>query len=239
MRRMPLEDLSLILNQVGLFRDLPPEVRDVLARATQVVSLAKGQAFQGSGVGHVMSGHLKQAISMPDGGEKVIDILGPHRQFGLAELFGRAEHGGAVVAVTPAVVLQIGREAVLQALESCSELPRRMLGEMAQRQFSIQQEMAADGCQSGASRVEEYLLRYAEPSRDGRALVDLPFPKLVMAARLGLTPETLSRIFREMSEAGLIQVQGRQVWLQPCLLMRRGVSAPVAARPAQRSHAFC
>ncbi|MCE1187180.1 MAG: cyclic nucleotide-binding domain-containing protein, partial [Rhodocyclales bacterium] len=88
MRRMPLEDLSLILNQVGLFRDLPSNVREILARATQIVSLAKGQAFQGSGLGHVMSGHLKQAMSTPDGGEKVLDILGPHQQFGLAELFG-------------------------------------------------------------------------------------------------------------------------------------------------------
>ncbi|MGL4408550.1 MAG: Crp/Fnr family transcriptional regulator [Zoogloea sp.] len=237
MCRMPLEDLSLILNQVGLFRDLPQEVREILARATQVLSLAKGQAFQGSGVGHVMSGHLKQAITTPDGSEKVIDILGPHRQFGLAELFGRAGHACAVVAVTPVVLLQIGREAVLQALEICPELPRRMLGEMARRQFSIEHEMAADGCQSGASRVEEYLLSLAEPTRDGRALVDLPFPKLVMAARLGLTPETLSRIFREMSEAGLIEVRGRQVWLQPCLLGRKPTRG---VRPSsQLAHAFC
>jgi hypothetical protein len=32
-------------------------------------------------------------------------------------------------------------------------------------------------------------------------------PKHVLAARMGITPETLSRIFRELSDAGMIQRQ--------------------------------
>ena len=41
--------------------------------------------------------------------------------------------------------------------------------------------------------------------------VELPTSKQVIASLLNLTPETLSRIFHELSSAGLIVVQGKHV----------------------------
>jgi len=39
----------------------------------------------------------------------------------------------------------------------------------------------------------------------------LPAPKQVIASRLNLTPETLSRIFHELSMANLIAVKGKKI----------------------------
>lgn len=41
----------------------------------------------------------------------------------------------------------------------------------------------------------------------------LPTSKQVIASRLNLTPETLSRIFHQLSETGLITVQGKHITL--------------------------
>jgi len=41
--------------------------------------------------------------------------------------------------------------------------------------------------------------------------VTLPVSKAVLASRLNLTPEHFSRILHDLSEAGLIAVEGRQV----------------------------
>jgi len=45
----------------------------------------------------------------------------------------------------------------------------------------------------------------------GQAAFILPASKQVIASRLNLSPETLSRIFAELSRAGLIDVDGRAV----------------------------
>jgi CRP-like cAMP-binding protein len=41
----------------------------------------------------------------------------------------------------------------------------------------------------------------------------LPFSKATVASKLNLSPETLSRLFAELSEQGVLTVKGRQLLL--------------------------
>lgn len=219
-----LDDLSLILGEISLFRALPGEEISEIAHAAEVISLGKGCAIYAAGdrpraLYHVMSGHLKVSVSSRDGGEKVIEILSPRQLFGVSELFGDAPCVSSVETVTPVVLLAVGRDAILRAIERDQALARRMLGAMAQRQSSIERDIAADCFQSGTDKVVDYLRRLADSAaKSGRAQgrvveIELEIPKYVLAARMGFTPETLSRIFRELSDAGMIHVHGKLVTL--------------------------
>lgn len=215
-----LEDLSLVLGEVAIFRGLSAAVTAEVARSVQILSLPKGAPVYAAGerpkaLYHVMSGHLKVAVSSPEGGEKVIEILSPNQLFGVAELFGDASYVSSVEAVTPVVALAIGRDAILRAIEQDPCVSRRMLAALAQRQSSIEREIAADCFQSGSAKVVDYLCRLAGPSLGAGqdVVLELEIPKHVLAARLGFTPETLSRIFRELADAGEIHVHGKQVTL--------------------------
>ena len=88
-----LQDISLVLGEVAIFRGLPAAVSAEIARSVQILSLPKGARVYACGerpkaLYHVMSGHLKVGVSSPDGGEKVIELLAPKQVFGVAELFG-------------------------------------------------------------------------------------------------------------------------------------------------------
>ena len=88
-----IDDLSLVLGEIALFRGLPSSAVSDIARSTQVLSLPKGSKVYSAGerpraLYHVMSGHLKVAVCSSEGGEKVIEILSPRQIFGVAELFG-------------------------------------------------------------------------------------------------------------------------------------------------------
>ncbi len=218
--RIGLDDLFLMLGEIALFRDLSEDVISDVARSAEVISLGKGRSVFTAGdrpkaLYHVMSGHLKVSVSSQDGGEKVIEILSPRQLFGVAELFGDSPCVSSVEAVTPVVLLAVAREGVLHAVEKDAGLSRRMLSAMAQRQSSIERDIAADCFQSGSAKVVDYLLRLGGAAiKSGRQLdLELEIPKHVLAARMGFTPETLSRIFRELSDAGMILVHGRQVTL--------------------------
>lgn len=212
-------DLSSFLGELPLFRGLPDVVITELARAAQVVSSGKGVAVYASGdrpkaLYHVMSGHLKVALSSPEGGEKVIELLSPRQLFGVAELFGDAPCVSSVETVTPTVLLSIGREGIFRAMEMEPRLMRRLLATLAERQSSIERDIAADSFQSGSAKVVEYLRGLAgRVVAASRIELELAIPKNVLAARMGFTPETLSRIFRELADGGFIQVFGKHVTL--------------------------
>ncbi len=239
-----LDDLALLLGEVALFRDLPSSAITDIARSTEVVSLPKCRIVYAAGdfpraLYHVMSGHLKVSVSSPDGDEKVIEILSPRDVFGVAELFDDAPCVSAVETVTPVVLMAIGREGVLRAIEHDPGLSRRMLGAMARRQTSIERDIAAECFQSGTAKVVASLLRLAGAEAAGGepVVLELAIPKHVLAARLGFTPETLSRIFRELSDAGMIHVHGKQVTLTAAFIRCYAAvdaHAPRVGRPAGR-----
>ena len=242
------DDLSLMLGEIALFRGLPLAVIAEVARASQVLSLPKGRVIYAAGdrprgLYYVMSGHLKTVVSSPEGGEKVIEILSPRQVFGVAELFADAACVSTVETVTPVVVMAVGRDGVFRAMEQEPEVARRMLSAMAERQSSIERDIAADCFQSGSAKVVDYLVRLAveHGCEAGQVELELEIPKHVLAARLGFTPETLSRIFRELSDAGMIHVHGKQVTLMEAFsrqhLARPGLrrSAAAAPRRAERS----
>jgi CRP-like cAMP-binding protein len=53
--------------------------------------------------------------------------------------------------------------------------------------------------QTGAQRVAEFLLELA-PCTGGRCEVTLPYDKVLIAGRLGMKPESLSRAFARLKE---------------------------------------
>jgi len=56
--------------------------------------------------------------------------------------------------------------------------------------------------QSGVQRVAEFLASLA-PVEHGSCVIALPFDKVLIAARLGLKPESLSRAFARLRSVGV------------------------------------
>jgi len=84
------------------------------------------------------------------------------------------------------------------------------------RLHSLIQDVESYSLRSSTQRVIGYLLQQCPATggsgeTSGQAAFILPASKQVIASRLNLSPETLSRIFAELSRAGLIDVDGRAV----------------------------
>ncbi len=75
-------------------------------------------------------------------------------------------------------------------------------------------DVQAYALQNGVQRVIGYLLRDqgVEDCVSGEIVtVSLPVSKATVASRLSLTPEYFSRVLRELEEAGLIEVDKRDI----------------------------
>ena len=62
-------------------------------------------------------------------------------------------------------------------------------------------------CRNAAQRLGSFLLKLSD--KEGNA-AELPMPKRNLAARIGMTPETLSRTLQVLADNGLV-VRGRQI----------------------------
>ena len=124
------------------------------------------------------------------------------------------------------LLLHISRNAVIDLLEQDTSFARHMLGGLSMRLHSLVQDVESYSLRSSTQRVIGFLLQHCDRECEGRSLAPdaqtfaLPTSKQVIASRLNLTPETLSRIFHDLSEAGLITVQGKQITIHDVCRLR-------------------
>jgi len=215
----PNVDIPTLLRQVSFFSELSSEDIERVARYTRERLLDKGEVlFQRGDPVHgfyfVVSGQMKLAVSSAQGNEKVVEIISPMQSFGEAVMFLNRPYPVFAEALVPARLLHIGQAVVSDLIDQDSTFARKLLAGMAIRLHGMIQDVETYSLRSSTQRVIGYLLQQVE--QDGAAGardIELPTSKQVIASRLNLTPETLSRIFHDLADAGLITVHGKHISL--------------------------
>lgn len=115
------------------------------------------------------------------------------------------------VAETTVVLRRVPLEEFRNALTGGSPELHAVLSDVA-RAHRQQTELAVSRLAKDAeARCAEWLLRHAENSDKGVCSVQLQQRKRLIAAQLGIAPETLSRVLRHLRERSLISGSGRTV----------------------------
>lgn len=208
-----------LLSRLSLFSGLTPEQLDIICRGSYFVDLKKGEILfhQGDpvrGFFFVVRGQMQLAISTAEGAEKVVEIVTAMDSFGEAVVFEGLRYPVTAAALVPTTLLGISSSAVLDLLDKDPSFARRMLANMARRLRGLIRDVEAYSLHSSIQRVVGFLLHEAESdTRSGKHAVILPAKKQVIASRLNIAPETLSRVLNDLSAAGLITVEGRRIIL--------------------------
>ena len=211
-------DISQILKRIPLFQELSPEQVDTLAAQAREKRLHKGEMLfqkgdQPRGFYAIVYGQVKLAFPSASGNEKVVEILGPQQSFGEAVMFMDRPYPVFAESLADTLLLHIARSAVFEMLETDSSFARRMLAGLSVRLHGLIRDVESYSLRSSAQRVIGFLLQRTGNDEDetGDVQIELPTSKQVIASRLNLTPETLSRIFHDLAAAKLISVHGKHV----------------------------
>jgi len=227
----PLEpDRALqVLSHVPLFQAVSPEqLRSLLAGLTEHrlqrgdVLFHRGDAVTGFYV--VAFGLVKLGMTNAQGVEKVVEIIQQGQSLGEAVMFLRKPYPVTAEALQDSLLLRVEQSAVDRLLESDPQFARRMLAGLSVRLHTLVRDVETYSERSSTQRVIGYLLQQCEQALAGEDddthAVDLSTSKQVIASRLSLTPETLSRSFQELARAGLIEVQGRTIHIHSARRLR-------------------
>ena len=139
----------------------------------------------------VAHGRLNLVYSTASGREQTVRSLGPGEFLGEMALFYDAVLEGDVIAAEDSAVCVLPRKAVKEVLNHPAAL-LRLVEEMARRLSQAEQLIADIGLKEVGQRLAAELVRLAQAS-PGNLSITVPMPWSQLAARLGTTPETLSR----------------------------------------------
>ena len=202
-----------------MFRELSAEQQEKILTDVREVRLdkgrhifSKGDPVQGFHV--VVYGQVKLFLPSAQGNEKVVEIIGPQQSFGEAVMFLGKPYPVSAEALADTLLLHVSRESILGLLETDTSFARRLLAGLSMRLHSLLLDVESYSLRSSTQRVIGFLLQHCDAGEEDTAEVlnlTLPTSKQVIASRLNLTPETLSRIFSELTARDLIEVQGRAI----------------------------
>jgi len=188
----------------------------------------------------VVRGQMQLAVSTAEGSAKVVEIVTAGETFGEAVVFDGLTYPVTATALVGTRLLGVSSRAVLGLLDTDPAFARRLLANMAVRLRRLIRDVEAYSLRSSVQRVIGFLLYDAADDAPGEAagecVVELPTRKQVLASRLNIAPETLSRILHDLSAEGLISVDGRRIVLHdvPRLEARLDLGVNPATIPGVR-----
>lgn len=164
--------------------------------------------------------------------ERVIRLVGPGETFGEAALFLEQPLPVDVSAVADTALLVVPAAPLLALFDRDPRFARGLLAAVCQRL----QLLVADFESATVHGARERLASYLSSLDATSGIAHLPAAKSLIAARLGMTKETLSRLLRLLSDEGLIAVAGRDIRVVDPARLAAAARAPLdAAHPPVRA----
>jgi CRP-like cAMP-binding protein len=196
-----------IANQSILFSSLPEDLADSLLERATVKSYDRGttvflQGEPAASVFIVLDGWVKLFRISPNGAEAVVGIFTRGRSFGEAAAFQGDVFPVGAEAVTDCRLLKVSAPLILETMKSHPELCTAVLAATFRHLHSLVGQIEQLKAQTGAQRVAEFLLELCHVG-DGACTVTLPYDKALIAGRLGMKPESLSRAFARLRDCGV------------------------------------
>lgn len=228
MRREP--DIAAFLAHLPLFQGLHRAEIARLAAATTRRELRRGevlfrQADAVTGLHAVVYGRIALAASVPGKRGRLNDVVAPGESFGEAVMFLGKPYIVTAKALTDALVLHVDKAAVLAELERNPMLARRIIASLAEKLHGAIRESEARASGSAEERFAAWLVRLAR-TQSGAANVELPDAKKLVASRLDISAEHLSRVLRALADKGLIVVRRRNIAIPDVARLRDWHESP-------------
>ena len=221
-----------------LFSHLAADQLERVARRARRVTLADGESLfeQGDRADRfylLLGGQIKLYRLSPAGNEKVIEVVTPGSTFAEALMFlDRPHYPVGAQALAASTLISVDAHDFSAMLRESVDTCFLLMGDMSQRLRGLIREIDDLSLHSATCRVAGYLLAQAADRGDE---FELNVPKQILASRLSVKPETFSRIIRNLSEQGLIRIDGNRVSVRQGEAMRNVADACALPQDALHS----
>ncbi|HVM81848.1 MAG TPA: cyclic nucleotide-binding domain-containing protein [Stellaceae bacterium] len=209
-----MSDTVAPLRDVPIFADLADATLARIAGIGERCSVPAGAELFRQGelpkaLHILLEGQVALSGTAPDGSVAVVEVVTPVDMFILAAVLTDAPYLMSARTIAPARLLLIPAAPLREIIASEAGLALRMLASLSMQYRKMVRQIKDLKLRSAAQRLGCFLLALAS-ERGGEPKVVLPYDKQLLAARLGTTPEHLSRAFAALRAHG-VEVSGMTV----------------------------
>jgi CRP/FNR family transcriptional activator FtrB len=190
-----------------------PETRARLLAQSRPLLLPRGAQMiaQDAPAEHVyllLQGSVGLSTVEEGGAATLVEILGPGDAFPLGAAMLRLACPASAMALAPSRVVTLPAAALREEAVSDPGLMQAAVEQMWRHWRLLADQVVDLKTRDSMQRAARFLARRL-PRPQGP--VELPEPRSAIAARLGMTPESLSRALHGLEAAGLLRLNGRRV----------------------------
>lgn len=150
----------------------------------------------------VLEGWAKLFRTTASGDEAVVGVFTRGDCFAEAPCLSGGRYPVTGQVVTQARLLALPARRIVEQVRSRPEIGLAMLASTSLHLMKLVDQIEDLKARTGAQRLAEFLIGLA-PASSGPCTIALPYEKLLIAGRLGLKPESLSRAFQRIRAVGV------------------------------------
>jgi CRP/FNR family transcriptional regulator, cyclic AMP receptor protein len=190
------------------------EFLDAAGVAKASVQYGRGETIFSQGdlskdVMYIQAGGVKLSVLSKSGKEAVVAMLGPGDFFGEGCLAGQRVRMGSATAITPSVILLVGKAKMIGLLHDEHTMSDRFIAHMLTRNIRIEEDLVDQLFNSSEKRLARTLLllaRYGKQDKPARAV-----PKVsqeTLASIVGTTRSRVNFFLKKFKRLGFIDYNG-------------------------------
>jgi CRP/FNR family transcriptional regulator, dissimilatory nitrate respiration regulator len=196
-------NIEQLLNQSGFFKGLSEANRKALARLCTSKTVAKRdylfmEGQKGEAVHLLSSGSIQLIKTSADGREIVVKTVQPGETFAEVILFEQETYPVSAVALKKSIVYRIPKSDFLRFLDKDKDFRNDFIGMLCQRLRYLADRILY----LTTSDVEQRFFQFLEEQKNGRTDHAVHMARKDIAAAIGTTPETLSRLLLKLKKRG-------------------------------------
>lgn len=216
MMNMSGRQIEETLRAIRIFRDCDEETMGKIAAGANVQTYEKGkilfvQQDPAERYYVILSGWVKLFRETMEGAQVVVDMLPAGKLFGEMAVFNEDSCPYSAEIIEKAEIVSFPLAPLKAEIRKNGALTLNMLHHMAQHHIRQGKEIEHLSFQTAPQRIGCFLLRLFDQEQTGPVTVRLPYDKTLIAAKLGMQPETFSRALKKLRTATQIEIRGSTV----------------------------
>jgi CRP-like cAMP-binding protein len=217
MSATPTVDDLEIVRRINILHGLNPLMVEHLIAPATVLSTREGETVfrQGDPADAffiVIEGWVKLYRITLSGEEAVISLFTKGESFAEAVAFTGQPYPATAETVSKARIVRIPASHVVKCIRTMPDIALAMIASTSAHLHNLVYQVEQLKAQTGVQRVAEFLVSLAGVDH-GSCTIALPYDKVLIAGRLGLKPESLSRAFAKLRPLG-VEVHSAHVQVQ-------------------------
>jgi len=214
-----MDDIINILSKASIFEKLEPQIINKLSERAHQNMHKKGKILfiYGDIAEHyyvVKSGHVKLFRETLDGTQAVLNVLSQGDIFGHNLLFEKNTYPYSAEIAEAGTIISLPLSDLREETHKNNDITLSILRTITHQLEQTERELERRSTQSATQRIGCFLLRQAIQQKTNPPTIRLPYDKMLLAAFLGMQPETFSRALSRLKKKNKIRIEGSYIHLE-------------------------